>query len=480
LKTQAFNPYLPSWEYIPDGEPYVFGDRVYVYGSHDQFDGKSFCLGDYVCWSAPTTDLSDWRFEGTIFEATQDPKNPNREGALFAPDVAKGTDGKYYLYYALSNQNVTSVAVSDTPAGKYEFLGYIKDANGTPAGEAEPRYRQFDPGVLVDDDGKVYFATGFSPRDKSHFDKSGILCMGAYLFELEPDMLTIKRGGDIVAPSVHNSKGTGFEGHEFFEASSLRKVGEKYYFVYSSINSHELCYAVSDYPDRGYKFGGTIVSNADIPLHGENVFANYGGNTHGSIVEIEGQWYVFYHRQTNLHQYSRQACAERIRIQPDGSIPQSEITSCGLNGKPLQAKGRYESRIACNLSSDKGADFYSLSKMPSEGRPYFTQTTPDGNYQEGESAQYIANMHNNYWCGFKYFSFGGDESKITASARGSGTGKLVVSTKRGEDVLSEISVSPSKDISSSSAPLNVSQGVYPLYFTYVGDGAIDFFDFTIA
>lgn len=55
-KTPAFNPYLPSWEYIPDGEPYVFGDRVYVYGSHDFFNGYVFCMGDYMCWSAPVDD----------------------------------------------------------------------------------------------------------------------------------------------------------------------------------------------------------------------------------------------------------------------------------------------------------------------------------------------------------------------------------------------------------------------------------------
>ena len=62
VKKQAFNPYLPSWEYIPDGEPYVFGDRVYVYGSHDYFNGYVFCMGDYVCWSAPVDDLGNWRY----------------------------------------------------------------------------------------------------------------------------------------------------------------------------------------------------------------------------------------------------------------------------------------------------------------------------------------------------------------------------------------------------------------------------------
>lgn len=48
---QAYNPYLPSWEYIPDGEPRLFGDRVYVYGSHDKFNAPMFCMNDYVCWS---------------------------------------------------------------------------------------------------------------------------------------------------------------------------------------------------------------------------------------------------------------------------------------------------------------------------------------------------------------------------------------------------------------------------------------------
>ena len=53
MSKQIFNPYLPNFEYIPDGEPHVFGDRVYVYGSHDKFNGKTFCMNDYITWSAP-------------------------------------------------------------------------------------------------------------------------------------------------------------------------------------------------------------------------------------------------------------------------------------------------------------------------------------------------------------------------------------------------------------------------------------------
>ena len=101
MKQQVFNPYLPSWEYIPDGEPYVFGDRVYVYGSHDSFGAPIFCVKDYVCWSAPVTDLSDWRYEGVIYRKNQDPSNKLGIRCLYAPDVTQGPDGRYYLYYQL-------------------------------------------------------------------------------------------------------------------------------------------------------------------------------------------------------------------------------------------------------------------------------------------------------------------------------------------------------------------------------------------
>ena len=68
MEKQVFNPYLPSWEYVPDGEPHVFGDRVYVYGSHDHAHGNTFCLGDYICWSAPIDDLKSWHYEGIIYK----------------------------------------------------------------------------------------------------------------------------------------------------------------------------------------------------------------------------------------------------------------------------------------------------------------------------------------------------------------------------------------------------------------------------
>ena len=89
---QAVNPYLPSYEYVPDGEPHVFNGRVYVYGSHDRFGGNDFCLNDYVCWSARADDLANWRYEGTSYRSVQDPLCAEGSTAmrLFAPYVQRG------------------------------------------------------------------------------------------------------------------------------------------------------------------------------------------------------------------------------------------------------------------------------------------------------------------------------------------------------------------------------------------------------
>ncbi len=115
--TQAMNPYLPEYEYIPDGEPYVFGDRVYLFGSHDRAGGRVFCLNDYVCWSAPVDDLGDWRYEGVIYRRSQDPSNRLGLRLLFAPDVERGPDGRFYLYYGFDFMGMLGVAVADAPAG---------------------------------------------------------------------------------------------------------------------------------------------------------------------------------------------------------------------------------------------------------------------------------------------------------------------------------------------------------------------------
>ncbi|MBQ5311638.1 MAG: family 43 glycosylhydrolase, partial [Oscillospiraceae bacterium] len=424
MKKQAFNPYLPSWEYIPDGEPYVFDGRVYVYGSHDFYNGYVFCMGDYVCWSAPVDDLGNWRYEGVIYPRNEDPMNRDGKMCLYAPDVTVGPDGRYYLYYVLDKISVISVAVSDTPAGKYEFYGYVHYPDGTRLGEREGDEPQFDPGVLTEGD-ITYLYSGFCPRgDKSR--------TGSKVVILDRDMLTVKEEPVLVAPGFEYSKGTEYEGHAFFEASSIRKVDGKYFFIYSSEVMHELCYALSDRPTGGFEYKGVLVSNTDLHIDTykpADMSMAYGANNHGSIVEINGEWYIFYHRQTNNTWYSRQGCAEKLTRTADG-FAQAEITSCGLNGGPLEGRGEYPAYLACNLFTEKH-DLY----VGAPNAPRVMQDGKDGDEETG----YIGNITDGTTAGFKYFDCKG-VTKISIAVRAYADGCFEIRNRWDGEVLASLPV----------------------------------------
>ena len=425
MRGQALNPYLPEWEYVPDGEPHVFDGRVYVYGSHDRFGAPMFCVEDYVCWSAPVDDLSDWRCEGVIYRRSQDPRNRLGLRLLFAPDVARGPDGRYYLFYAFDFMSVIGVAVCDEPAGRYEFYGHVGWPDGTPYGRRAGDGMAFDPGVLVDDDGRVWLYSGFRTHVPAVVT-GGVRTRseGGYLVELGPDMLTVRGDQRLVFPT----EGPGsFAGHGFFEASSIRKYDGRYVFVYSSVHNHELCYAVSDRQDGRFVFGGRLVSLGDVGLPGhpdEAHAVNYLGNTHGGLLRLGDAYYVFYHRQTNRSSYARQACAERLHGNPRDGFAQAEVTSCGLNGGPLAGRGAYPARIACNLWSASGAgrvDGHGARRRLAR-HPYFTQ---EGS---GRAArQYVANLRAGAVVGFKYFDLA-KTTRLSVVARGRGEGRLVAAT----------------------------------------------------
>lgn len=479
-KKLAFNPYLPGYEYIPDGEPYVFDNRVYLYGSHDESGGTTFCTGDYVCWSAPIEDLGNWRCEGVIYQKTQDPMNIDGSHAMFAPDVAVGPDGRYYLYYGLDYVGKISVAVCDTPAGKYEFYGMVHYENEDGSEKELTEYLLYDPAVLVDDDGKVYLYYGFCPSFPIPWVKDREI-KGGMVVELKQDMITIKEPPKTVLPCFSNSLGTDFEGHAFFEASSIRKINGIYYLVYSCQQIHELCYATSLYPDKDFAYGGVIVSNGDIGFQGrkQEEGLNYYGNNHGGLVEIKGQWYIFYHRHTQATQFSRQGCAEPVAIAPNGYIAQAEITSCGLNGGPLLAKGTYSAHIACNLIGPNGTCSLVRVEGLKESDPYIYEEE-SGSTQE-ERNQYIANITNKTKIGFKYFKFDHEARKMILSIRGHAEGRIEIHTDGFDDTLAgekKISMNTCQwtDVE---VPVLITEGIHGLYIIYYGDGYIEFNSFTL-
>jgi len=479
MKNKGFNPFLPSWEYVPDGEPHIFedgsgGKRVYLYGSHDMFNGYAYCMNDYICWSAPVNDLTSWRYEGVIFQKIDDPNNKDAAMHLYAPDVTQGPDGRYYLYYVLDKMDTVGVAVCETPAGKYEHAGYVHYTCGTLLGKKEGDVPQFDPAVLTEEN-KTYLYSGQcngKVRTVEDFRNYSIAVV------LGSDMLTIEEGPFTVIPGCNVSKGTGFEGHEFFEASSIRKIDDTYYFVYSSFAMNELCYATSKSPVKDFKYGGVIISNADMGIDSYKSASKlmyHGNNNHGGIVKAGSDWYVFYHRHTNGNEFSRQACMEKIFINKDGSIKQVEMTSCGPNGAPLEGKGEYPAYIACNIfSMDDNID--PVSKKPywpnrNPDMPFITQDARDASPENaGSEHGFIANILDNCGAGFKYFDCKGVK-KIKVKIRGYCRGFFEVKTKWNESPAGKIDIVSSNIWKNYSADIPVPDGIHAFYFIYRGTGS---------
>ena len=455
MKKQIFNPYLPCYEYIPDGEPRIFGDRLYIFGSHDRFGGKTFCENDYVTWSAPIDDLSDWHFEGEIYRKDQDP----RPGNLYAPDVVQGPDGRYYLYYSKAETSVISVAVCDTPVGKYEYLGDVSYPDGRVMGEAAEEYFHFDPSVLIDE-GRVWLYSGSGQYGKQKRTRQKIV--GCMVIELETDMVTVKQAPKVLLPGAK-----GYGKKAFFEGASARKIGDLYYLVFPTLDMTGLNYATSRYPDRDFTIRGSIHSTSDIGI-GKYSMSNPAyplGNNHGGLVCIRDRWYIFDHRMTNRTMFSRQGVAEPVTIGPDGTIRQVESTSCGLNGGPLRGEGTYPAHIACNL----------LRGSILSGCPYLTQDKPDGDIT---ARQYVAGMQNGSRVGYKYFDFSTDTLEFTLQYRCSGKGTLEIMQSDGALAVGSVFVSRTNQWREGSCTLYVAPGKSGLYLKYSGTGSLELLEFT--
>lgn len=384
------NPYLPNWEYIPDGEPRVFGSRIYVYGSHDRSGSDRFC--DYVlkCWSAPVDNLNDWVCHGDIFHTMADRDHmadtpwTAENNELYAPDVVE-KDGKYYLFAYIIN-SIGCVAVSDRPEGPFRLLSQYRY---TIPEEVCCNGWFIDPGVLVDDDGKVYIYCGYQRSFMAQVNPDNMceILDGSYVEHIIPCQLPEQPGQSSKLANPPTVEGSpvadayGFEEKDslFFEACSPRKIGDTYYLIYSPKRGSRLAYATSDTPTGPFTYRGYIVDNGvDYP----------GGNNHGSVACINGQWYIFYHRMTNGTIMSRRGCVERITILPDGSIPAVEMTSLGFE-ESLSPYKITPAELACVLKG--GA-------MVTEKNVFERVIT---GITEGSEI------------GYKYFDFGDDNSSRT-------------------------------------------------------------------
>lgn len=364
----AQNPFLPLWEYIPDGEPYVFEDpdkpgeyRVYIYGSHDSLI-KEYCGKEQVVWSASVNDLNNWRYDGVIFSSVYGPDgrllNPDGKGdVLYAPDVALkiGKDGKkeYYLFPNVQNSGREGlVAKSDRPDGPFKVCNWSKNDPTKTDGVL-----RFDPGVFVDDDGRVYGYWGFEKSFAAEFDPE--------------TMATVKPGTQIIEDMIPNYKQD--KTYRFFEASSIRKIEDKYVFIYSRMTAdgdfglpqvnYTLAYCYGDSPLGPWTYGGTLIDGRarDVDANGNVIpTAVPYGNTHGSICEINGKWWLFYHRQTGTDEYSRQAMVAPVTVKVEKGkggkviISEGEYNSEGFMTEGLNPLNRSAAGWACYLINPKG------------------------------------------------------------------------------------------------------------------------------
>jgi hypothetical protein len=419
--TTIGNPYIPLWDHIPDGEPYVFEDpdnpgkfRVYVYGSHD-IEVKNYCGRDQVVWSADVNDLNHWRMDGVILKVDKNGKGEPQQEAdvLFAPDVAlkvdKDGNKTYYLY---PNNQVGGrngmVAKSNRPDGPFEVINWSKANPDTTDGVLK-----FDPAVFVDDDGKVYGYWGFER---------------SYAAELDPEtMATVKKGTKIVEDMISGRNQEGV--FSFFEASSIRKIKDKYVFIYSRftkdgefglpVSNYTLAYAYGDNPLGPWTYGGTIIDGRAREKDPDgNVIASAtpDGNTHGSICEIGGKWWVFYHRQNGLNEFSRQAMVAPITVEVEEgkggkvTISEGEYSSEGFSVDGLNPTDIHPAGICCWHTGPKRAlhewpnnTFYGSYVAAAYG------TTPESNLKEPYALKnninpVVLNTDGSI-VGYKYFNF---------------------------------------------------------------------------
>ena len=396
------NPYMPLWEHVPDGEPRVFehnGEkRVYVYGSHD-IERDKYCGRNYVVWSAPVEDLTDWKCHGVAYETHFD-------SILYAPDVVKRGD-TYYMYSAERCGSLVVVASSKTPWGPFE------NPVNTKLG--------FDPGILVDDDDRVY----------AYWGGCAAPC---YIAELEEDMATIKMETLVENPLGHSTCPWNpvDDGHislidGFFEASSPRKVMGKYVYIYSkryekpvpelgvfTDNNGFLSYRFSDSPFGPFHDGGDISFNGGEILHdaeGVGTMTYQWGNNHGSIMEVNGKWYVFYHRQTGVNEYSRQAMLEPIDVAmgADGKLFIGDVKY--LAGEPVSSK---PVEMTSQGPQINGLDAYSWISAGYACHIYGSKTRAyvRPSYEEREDLSTpVVGITDGTTVGFRYLQFGQNTPK---------------------------------------------------------------------
>ncbi|MEI6948157.1 glycoside hydrolase family 43 protein [Paraflavisolibacter sp. H34] len=285
---------LVTGMYTADPSAHVFNGKIYIYPSHDievpmteDRDGGKFAMKDYHVFSLD-------KIGGKVTDhgiGLDLPAIPWAGQQLWAPDAAY-KNGRYYLYFPAKDKEGVfriGVAVSNRPQGPFK-------AQPAPI----PGSGSIDPAVFRDEDGEHYMYFGGiwggqlqqwkdgkfdhqgSKSDLNQDDAPAIAPKVARLsgnmlqFAGQPkDVVLLDEKGEVLKGGDHQKR--------FFEGAWMHKYNGKYYFSYSTGDTHQICYATGDSPYGPFTYQGVVLK----PV--------VGWTTHHSIVPIEGKWYLFYH-----------------------------------------------------------------------------------------------------------------------------------------------------------------------------------------
>jgi hypothetical protein len=324
LDKKALSAPLVTHIYTADPSAHYFNGKIYIYPSHDidageAFDdlGSHFAMEDYHVISMDSIDSK--AVDNGVALHVDDV--PWAQQQMWAPD-ANEKDGKFYLFFPAKDYEGIfriGVAISDSPTGPFK---------------AEPKAIKgsfsIDPAVFKDDDGAYYMyfgglwggqlqrwrtgvfnadqpesPTAFLPAD----DEPALLPLVAKMtddlleFDETPKALEIvDKNGNLLLSEDNDRR--------FFEAAWLHKHNGKYYFSYSTGDTHFICYAIGDSPYGPFTYTGRILN----PV--------VGWTSHHSVCEIEGKTYLFYH-DSSLSKgvtHLRSVKVAEIEYREDGSI----------------------------------------------------------------------------------------------------------------------------------------------------------------
>lgn len=452
------NPYLPDNVYIPDGEPHVYGDRVYLYGSHDLPGTRFPCEGDYQCWSAPLTNLSDWCNEGTIYRRLQDPFIRRHQHDwrpfskyLFALDVIQ-VGPHWYLYYGVGMSGAgIGVAVADAPTGPFKYLGRVTSPDGTILGEGRPLFTMplgipifhkagypYDPALLYDQ-GRLFLYFGYGH---------------CYVAELSTTdmrtLITSRETGRYVSPDLVPPVAP----WKMVNGPSIRRIDDQYYLTYygKRQGNNALCYATAAQPWGPFTFRGVLVFLGNGGVFGHRHGTAYQGNTHGGLFMAAGRFYQSYHRQTGDRFPNRQACLVELKRAPDGYFKTAEFTSQVQAAGGLPWDHTYGAKIACVLVDKQG--------RCRKGRaPFFW--LKDGR-------QVATNLRNGSQIGVKYLDFtgAGRRQRLHIKLQNSRPSKILVRIDHGSRVVGTVETVSGHDWFT--GVTTIPAGRHAVYFEFQG------------